>query len=148
MISNLCYELHQGDLFWFWGFASEIELARWGAVNPAKSLVGLTLVPVTGSSTSPYRRPLHTKRKSGFWGTLWWLETGKGRISCICCRMHCTSLSKPVLSTSQAATLSSSNSALLLPIEHANAFQHQGIHLLQYSELGVCSLTGLNLHMT
>jgi hypothetical protein len=39
MISNLYYELHQGGLVWFWGFASELELARWGAVHPAKSLV-------------------------------------------------------------------------------------------------------------
>jgi hypothetical protein len=31
-------------------------------------------------------------------------------------------LSKPDISTAQAATLSSSNSALLPPIEHANAF--------------------------
>jgi hypothetical protein len=36
---------------------------------------GLTLVPVTGRSTSPYRRPLHTKRKIGF-GALF---GGRGR---------------------------------------------------------------------
>jgi hypothetical protein len=39
MISHLYYELHQGGLVWFWGFASELELARWGAVHPAKSQV-------------------------------------------------------------------------------------------------------------
>jgi hypothetical protein len=39
MISHLYYELHHGGFVWFWGFASELELARWGAVHPAKSLV-------------------------------------------------------------------------------------------------------------
>jgi hypothetical protein len=39
MISHLYYELHQGGLVWFWGFASELELGSWGAVHPAKSLV-------------------------------------------------------------------------------------------------------------
>jgi hypothetical protein len=39
MISHLYCELHQGGLVWFWVFASELELARWGAVYPAKSLV-------------------------------------------------------------------------------------------------------------
>jgi hypothetical protein len=38
MISDLYYELHQGGWVWFWGFASELELARWGAVHPANSL--------------------------------------------------------------------------------------------------------------
>jgi hypothetical protein len=36
--------------------------------------------------------------------------------------MHCASLSKADIFTAQAATLISSNSALLPPIEHANAF--------------------------
>jgi hypothetical protein len=39
MISHLYNKLHQGGLAWFWGFASELELARRGAVHPAKSLV-------------------------------------------------------------------------------------------------------------
>jgi hypothetical protein len=118
MISHLYYELHHGGLIWFWGFSSELELARWGAVHPAKSLVGLTLVPVpvTGRSTSPYRRPLHTKRENGFCA----LCGGRGRERVAfhaSAAVHCTSLSKPDIST-----LSSSNSALLPPIEHANAF--------------------------
>jgi hypothetical protein len=33
------YELHLGGLVWFWGFASELELARWGAVHLARFLV-------------------------------------------------------------------------------------------------------------
>jgi hypothetical protein len=38
MISQIYYyELHQGGLVWFCGFASELE--RWGAVDPAESLV-------------------------------------------------------------------------------------------------------------
>jgi hypothetical protein len=40
---------------------------------------------------------------------------GKGRNSCICCGMHCTSLSKPDVTTAQATTLSSSKSTLLPP---------------------------------
>jgi hypothetical protein len=117
MISQLYYELHPGiwscsgalprSLSWLAGVLSTLPIPR-----------GLTLVPVTGRSTSPYRRPLHAKRKSGR-STFCWSGTGKGRISCICCRMHCTSLCKPVIST---ATLSSSNSAVLPPIEHANVF--------------------------
>jgi hypothetical protein len=39
MISHIYYEFHQGGLFWFWGFASEPELARWGAVHPTEILV-------------------------------------------------------------------------------------------------------------
>jgi hypothetical protein len=66
--------------------------------------------------------PTSHQAKKRFWRTLWWSGMGKGRISCICCRMHCTSLPKPDISTAQAATLSSSKSALLPPIEHANAF--------------------------
>jgi hypothetical protein len=38
-ISNLYNELHQEGLVWSLGFASDLELARWGAVHPAKSLV-------------------------------------------------------------------------------------------------------------
>jgi hypothetical protein len=63
-----------------------------------------------------------TSRQMRFWSSLWWSVTGKGRISYICCRMHCTSLSEPNISTTRATTLSSSISALLPPIEHANAF--------------------------
>jgi hypothetical protein len=37
MISHLYYELHQGGLVWFWRFASELELARLGAVHPSNS---------------------------------------------------------------------------------------------------------------
>jgi hypothetical protein len=47
--------------------------------------------------------------------------------------------------TAQAATLSSSKSSLLPPIEQANAFWHQEIQIFPYSELGFCSHTGLNL---
>jgi hypothetical protein len=39
MISHLYYDLCQGGLVWFWVLASELELPRWGAVQPAKSLV-------------------------------------------------------------------------------------------------------------
>jgi hypothetical protein len=39
--------------------------------------------------------PASHQAKKRSWSTLWWSGTGKGRISRICCRMHCTSLSKP-----------------------------------------------------
>jgi hypothetical protein len=47
---------------------------------------------------------------------------GKGSQFMHLLRMHCTSLSKPDVTTAQAATLSSSKAALLPPIDHANAF--------------------------
>jgi hypothetical protein len=59
--------------------------------------------------------------------------------------MHCTSLSKPDNSAAQAATLRSSKSALLPPIDHDNAFWHQEMHFSRYSELEFWSQTGLNL---
>jgi hypothetical protein len=59
--------------------------------------------------------------------------------------MRCTSPSKPGISTAQATTLSSSKSASLPPNEHANAFCHQEIHFIRYSELGFWSHTGLNM---
>jgi hypothetical protein len=104
-----------------------------------------------GASTSDraqnlaLQTPISHQTEKRVLSTLWWSGTGKGRISCICCRMHCTSLCKPDISIAQAATLSSSNSALLPPIEHTNAFGHQEIHSFRYSELGFCSHTGLNL---
>jgi hypothetical protein len=52
---------------------------------------------------------------------------------------------KPDISTAQAATLSSSNSASLPPIEHTSALCHREIRLFRYSELGFCSHTGVNL---
>jgi hypothetical protein len=58
--------------------------------------------------------------------------------------MHCTSPTKPGISTAQAATLSSSKSAFLPPNEHANAFWHQEL-FIRYSELGLWSHTSLNL---
>jgi hypothetical protein len=58
--------------------------------------------------------------------------------------MHCTSLSKPGVSD-QAAALSSRKSASLPLNEHENAFWHQEIHFIRYSELGFWSHTGLNL---
>jgi hypothetical protein len=123
MISHLYYELHQGGLVRFWGFPSELELDRWGA-GPLPNPLWLE----TGSSASDraqhlaLQAPTSHQAQKGFWSTLWWSGTGKGHISCIYCRMHCTSLSKPDISTALAATASSSNSALLPPIEHANAF--------------------------
>jgi hypothetical protein len=59
--------------------------------------------------------------------------------------MHCTSLSKPDVTTVQAATFRSSKSASLPPKEHAYAFWHQEMHFIRYSELGFWSHTGLNL---
>jgi hypothetical protein len=119
MISHLYGELHQGGLVWFWGFASELEL---GCSPPCQIPCGLNLVPVTGRSTSPYRRPLHTKRKSGFGA----LCGGRGweRVAFHASAAECTAphSHKPDICTAQAATLSSSNSALLPPIEHSNAF--------------------------
>jgi hypothetical protein len=63
MIAHLFHDLYQGVLGWFCGLASELELAH-SAVHPAISPSGWALlqVPVTGRSTSPYRRPLHTIR--------------------------------------------------------------------------------------
>jgi hypothetical protein len=79
---------------------------------------GLTLapVPVKGRSTSPYRRPLHIKRKSGF-GALCG-GRGRERVAFHASAAECTSLFKPDISTAQAAILSSSNSALLQPFDH------------------------------
>jgi hypothetical protein len=34
--------------------------------------------------------PTSHQAKKRFWSTLWWSGMGKGRISCICCRMHLT----------------------------------------------------------
>jgi hypothetical protein len=48
-------------------------------------------------------------------------------------------------SGSHLRALSSSKSTLLPPIEHANAFWHQELHLSRCSELGIWSHTGLNL---
>jgi hypothetical protein len=59
--------------------------------------------------------------------------------------LHRTSLSKPGISTAQSATVSSSKSDELLPIEHENAFWHQEIRFGRKSELFFCSHTGLNL---
>jgi hypothetical protein len=122
MISHLRYELHQGWLVWFWGFASELELARWGAVHPVKSLM---LDPGASASDRAQHLVLQTptshQAKKRFWSTMRWLATGKGRISCISCRMPCTSFSKPDIYTAQAAPMSTSNSALLPPVEHSNA---------------------------
>jgi hypothetical protein len=64
MIAHLYNDLYQGVLGWFCGLASELELAHSGAVHPANS-PDWALVPVTGRSTSAYRRPLRTNQKSG-----------------------------------------------------------------------------------
>jgi hypothetical protein len=39
--------------------------------------------------------PTSPQAQTRFWSTLGWSGTGKGRNSCICCGMHCTSLSQP-----------------------------------------------------
>jgi hypothetical protein len=120
MISHLYSKLQKGGLVWFWGFASELELPRWGAVQPAKSLVAGASASDRAQHLTLQTSTSHEAKKR-FWITLWWSGMTKGRTSCICCRMHCTSLSKPDISTAQAATLNSNNSALLPPIEHSNA---------------------------
>jgi hypothetical protein len=110
---------------------------------PCQVPCGLTLVQVTGCSTSPYRLPLHTKRNIGFGAVC----DGRGRewvafhASAAECTA-CTSLSKPDVSTAQAATLSSSKSALLPPNEHANGTKNT---FSRYSEPVFWSHRGLNL---
>jgi hypothetical protein len=91
MIAHLHHDLYLGVLGWFCGLASELEPGSLGAVHPAHSpmagpwchpdnspmagpwchpanspMAGTRAQPVTGCSTSPYRCPLHTKRKSSF----------------------------------------------------------------------------------
>jgi hypothetical protein len=120
MILQLYYEFHQGGLVWFWGLPRSLSWLA-GVLSTLPNPSGLD----PGASASDraqhlaLQMPTSHQAKKRFWSTLWWSGTGKGRISCICCQMLCTSLSKPYIPT--AATLSSSNSALLPSVEHANS---------------------------
>jgi hypothetical protein len=102
-------------------------------------------MPVTGRSTLSYRHPPHTKRERRFealfGGRGWQWATFHASAA------ECTSLFKPGISTAhaQAATLSSTKSAVLPPIEHTNAFWHQEVLFLRCSELNFWRHTGLDL---
>jgi hypothetical protein len=94
----------------------ELVMAHSGAVHPSQFPRGWALVPVpvTGRGNSPYRRPLHTKQKSGFGAHCDGREWERVAIDASATECTaCTSLSKPDVTTAQAATLSSSKSALL-----------------------------------
>jgi hypothetical protein len=101
------------SLSWLTGVLSTLPITPWlgpGASDRAQHLA--------------LQVPTSHQAKQWSWSTSCLSGTGKGRNSCICFRMHCTSLSKPdvMITTAQAATLSSSKSALLPPVDHVNAF--------------------------
>jgi hypothetical protein len=71
------------SLNWLAGVLSTLPKSLWldpGASDKARHLALQT--------------PTSHQAKTRFWSTFWWSGTGKGRISCICCRMHLTLLAR------------------------------------------------------
>jgi hypothetical protein len=103
MIAHRYLGLYQRVLGWFFGLASELELAHSGAVLPA-NINGWAVVPVpaTGRITSPFSRPPHTEQTTAVLEHFVMVGDGKGRISCICCGTRFTSVSEPDDATAQA----------------------------------------------
>jgi hypothetical protein len=68
MTAHICCHTYQGAWDWFCSLASALGLAPSACCPPCQFPQGWDLVPgpVRGHSTSPYRRPLSSKRNSGF----------------------------------------------------------------------------------
>jgi hypothetical protein len=119
MIANFYHDLYQGVLGWFCGLARELELAHSGAVHPNSPMAG-PWCQCQGTAPRPTGAHSPSSKKVGLEHVV---MDGDGKRSQL---MHllrnALHLTLQDVTNDQAATLSSSKSALLQSIDHASSF--------------------------